>query len=276
MKKSIIVFSITSDIGGYIAKHYYDKNYNVYGTYRKDNSLKELKTIMPNGKYYKCDAEDSKSIDIAIEHISKDIDSWNLLISCPCTPIPIAKFQESDINVWEKSFYLNSIGQLRFLHGLMKSRDLNNSRLPLALFFAGGGTNNAVDSFSAYTSAKIHLIKMFEFLAFEDKTTKYTIIGPGWTNTKTHFETLKYSEKSSKKYQEVSKFLENPINSTPLIDIVECIEWIDKQSSDVVSGRNFSVVNDHWRGDNMPKLVSKLQNDQNMYKLRRSGNDFLN
>ena len=117
---------------------------------------------------------------------------------------------------------------------------------------------------------------MFEFLAFEDKTTKYTIIGPGWTNTKTHFETLKHSEKSSKKYQDVSKFLENPSNATPLIDIVECIEWIDKQPSDVVSGRNFSVVNDHWRGVNMPKLVAKLQNDQNMYKLRRCGNDFLN
>ena len=93
---------------------------------------------------------------------------------------------------------------------------------------------------------------------------------------KTHFETLKHSEKSSKKYQDVSKFLENPSNATPLIDIVECIEWIDKQPSDVVSGRNFSVVNDHWRGVNMPKLVAKLQNDQYMYKLRRCGNDFLN
>ena len=154
---------------------------------------------MPNGKFYKCDASQSDSIDNALKQISQDINNWNIMVSCPCTPVPIEKFQDSDINEWEKSFYLNSLAQLRFLHGLMKFRDLSSAKPPLALFFAGGGTNNAVDSFSAYTSAKIHLIKMFEFLAYEDQSTKYSIIGPGWTNTKTHLETLRNSKKSSKK-----------------------------------------------------------------------------
>ena len=114
---------------------------------------------------------------------------------------------------------------------------------------------------------------MFEFLSHEDKTTKYSIIGPGWTNTKTHLETLRHSKKSSKKFREVTKFLENPSFGTPLQDIVDCIEWIDKQEIEVVSGRNFSVVNDEWRGENNIHLVKALKNDENMYKLRRSGND---
>ncbi len=273
MNKSIVVFSITSDIGEFIARHFYNKNFKVFGTFRKESSLKRLNEIMPQGKFYKCDASNSESIDYALKQISKDIKNWNILVSCPCTPVPIEKFQDSDINVWEKSFYLNSISQLRFLHGLLKFRNLSSTQPPLALFFAGGGTNNAVDSFSAYTSAKIHLIKMFEFLAYEDNTTKYSIIGPGWTNTKTHYETLRFTKKSSKKHIEVSKFLKNPRNGTPLQEIVDCIEWIDKQDLEAVSGRNFSVVNDQWKGVHNLALINALKNDENMYKLRRSGND---
>ena len=273
MKKSIICFSITSDIGSFIATHFYSKNFDVYGTYRKEDSLKLLKTKMPKGNFYKCDAESSQSIDNAIKEISRDINNWNILVSCPCTPVPIDRFQETDINLWEKSFYINSLSQLRFLHGLLNLRDQSSDSPPLALFFAGGGTNNAVDSFSAYTSAKIHLIKMFEFLAYEDKTTKYSIIGPGWTNTKTHFETLKFSKKSSKKYREVLDFIKDPKNGTPLEDIVACIEWLDQQDIEAVSGRNFSVVNDPWRGENSSKLSDELKKDENMYKLRRSGNE---
>ena len=70
MKKAIVIFSITSDIGGYIAEHFYKKNFDVYGTFRKDSSLIKLKTTMPNGKFYKCDASQSDSIDNAKKEIS--------------------------------------------------------------------------------------------------------------------------------------------------------------------------------------------------------------
>ena len=274
--KTIILFSITSDIGLFIAKQYYAKNYKVIGTYRKDNSLKDLKNCMPKGSFYKCDASDKTSIDRATKDIKKDCKSWDILISCPCTPVPISKFSDCNFKEWEESFYLNSLAQLKFLHSLLDIRKKEvSSKSPLVLFFAGGGTNNAVDSFSAYTSAKIHLIKMFEFLAFEDSSTKYTIIGPGWTNTKTHYVTLDNSDKDSKKYNEVKNFLKDPSNGTPLIDIAECIEWIDSQEISIVSGRNFSVVNDSWRGEKKNSLVKALENDPNLYKLRRSGNNLL-
>ncbi len=274
--KTIILFSITSDIGLFIAKHYYTKNYKVIGTYRKENSLKNLKNSLPNGSFYKCDASDPSSIDKATREIKKDFKSWDILISCPCTPVPINKFSNCNFNEWEESFYLNSLAQLKFLHSLLEIRNREvTSNFPLVLFFAGGGTNNAVDSFSAYTSAKIHLIKMFEFLAFEDNSTKYTIIGPGWTNTKTHYVTLENSKKNSKKHVDVKNFLKNPSNGTPLIDIVQCIEWIDSQKINTVTGRNFSVVNDAWRGEKKENLIKALDNDFNLYKLRRCGNNLL-
>ncbi len=274
MKKSIVILSVTSDIGLYIAKYYYNQGYKVYGTYRKKESLASLKKDLPEGYFFQCDAQNRNSIDTAAKQINKYIESWNILVSCPCSPLPLQKFNSSNINEWEDSFYLNSLAQLRFLHRLIPTKGIEtHNDHPLVLFFAGGGTNNAVDSFSAYTSAKIHLIKMFELLAFEDQLTKYCIIGPGWTNTKTHYITLENTNTNSKKHKEVSDFIKDPSNATPLIDIVNCIEWIRKQKLKIVSGRNFSVVNDNWKGKNNNSLVMALEKDENMYKLRRSGNN---
>ena len=272
-KKTLFVLSITSDIGIHIAKHYWEKGYEIFGTYRNRTSLDFMNKALPDAHFYHCDAQDSASIDKAALEIAQKISKWDIFVSCPCTPIPLSRFQSSDIDEWEKSFYLNSIGQLRFLHRLIPYRaHPTESMQPLVLFLAGGGTNNAVDAFSAYTSAKIHLIKMFELLAFEDQTTKYCIIGPGWTNTKTHYVTLENTDKNSNKYKEVSEFLRNPSNGTPLEDIASCIEWIDKQDPRLVSGRNFSVVHDQWRGQHTDQLLKTLGENHDMYKLRRSGN----
>ena len=274
MAKSIIIFSITSDIGLNVAKFYYKKNFKVYGTYRKKDSLNNLKKHLPGSFFYKCDGYDPRSIDLATEEILNEIDSWDLLISCPCTTLPIEKFADSNMDQWESSFYLNSLSQLRFLNKLLKKRRKSNKKdFPMVLFFAGGGTNSPVDSFSAYTSAKIHLIKMIEFLAFEDRTTKYCIIGPGWTNTKTHLETLNNCKKNSKKFNEVKLFLENPENGTKFEDINKCIDWLYKKDLDLVTGRNFSVVHDPWQGQSEHKLSEILKNDPNFFKLRRIGNN---
>jgi len=45
------------------------------------------------------------------------------------------------------------------------------------------------------------------------------------------------------------------------------------QPKEVVGGRNFSVVNDKW-GES--KLNKELLKNENMYKLRRFGNELFN
>jgi NAD(P)-dependent dehydrogenase (short-subunit alcohol dehydrogenase family) len=216
----------------------------------------------------------TNSIDEASESLLDEIKDWDILISCPCIPQPLVPFFESKIEEWEKSFYLNSLAQLRFLYRVYHARNKSTKvRCPLVLFFAGGGTNGPVQSFSAYTSAKIHLIKMFELMAYEEKSTKFSIIGPGWTYTKAHYETLRHCSPDSAKFKECVEFLSDPSNGTPLIDIFNCIEWIDSQEIDAVSGRNFSVVNDEWKGCiGKDRLINELLSDPDMYKLRRCGN----
>ena len=272
---NIVIFGLTSDIGSYIAQRYSERGANIIGTYRSEEHRAETQKLLAESNFINCDASSNSSIDIATNKICNLVSSWDIFISCPCTPEPIEKFHNADINQWEKSFMINSLSQLRFLRNIHASRNIKRvGKKPLVLFFAGGGTNNAVDSFSAYTSAKIHLIKMIELLAHEDQSMKYSIIGPGWTNTKTHLDTLKFADPNSNKYKEVEAFIRNPVNGTPLSDIYQCIDWIDQQESMIVSGRNFSVVNDQWKGPGSHELVNQLSTNLDMYKLRRKGNNW--
>ena len=52
--------------------------------------------------------------------------------------------------------------------------------------------------------------------------------------------------------------------------VVDCVFALMKMSKDAVGGRNFSVQFDQWRKVNLIKI---LDNDKNMYKLRRDFND---
>lgn len=268
--KHAVILSITSDIGFDIAQRLSSEGYSITGTYRSLSGYKNVRRALPNANLIECDLYSLSSLNNAVTLINAE-KKWNLFISCPCDPLPLKSFYESSIDEWTTSFELNSLSQLKFLHGIYKS--LNKDHDPTVMFFAGGGTNNAVDNFSAYTSAKIHLIKMIELLAHEDPQVRYLILGPGWTNTKTHQITLANTAKNSKKYKEVQEFLGDPKRSTPLVDIYECLKWLMSLEPHIVSGRNYSIVHDLWRPNYQQFLVSKLINNSDFYKLRRMGND---
>lgn len=265
-----IILSITSDIGHDLACRLSQEGYRITGTYRSQDGFQRVKKSIPTAKLIQCDLSDSASFAKAVDEINK-LDNWDLFISCPCDPLPLKSFYESDISQWCASFDLNSIAQLRFLHGIYRS--IRRDIIPTVMFFAGGGTNNAVENFSAYTSAKIHLTKMMELLAYEDQSTRYLILGPGWTDTKTHQITLANTPVGSKKHNEVNEFLKNPKDGTPLIDIYKCLRWLMTLDPKIVSGRNFSVVHDFWRVEYQALLEKVLASDANFYKLRRYGNN---
>ncbi len=272
-ERAVVVFSLTSDIGLHVALRYRERGFKVYGTYKSSSGKEQILNSIPDAKLYYCDANSFSSVDEAVQLISNDINAWDILISCPCIPEPLKPFFESDIDEWTSSFSLNSLAQLRFMHRIRNKARINTNNDPMVVFFAGGGTNNAVINFSAYTSAKIHLIKMFELLAAEDASCKYVILGPGWTKTKTHYRTLAATPEDSPKHKEVLEFMSRENVGTPLDDIYFCIDWMDRQKILHVSGRNFSIVYDPWNKNDGKDLIQLLSNDDNMYKLRRSGNN---
>jgi NAD(P)-dependent dehydrogenase (short-subunit alcohol dehydrogenase family) len=268
--KTVFILSISSDIGKNLAKEYLSRGWEVYGTYRNPSALLKLSIELPGAVLHQCDISIPNSIQESLSNLPNAL-NWDIFISLPCNPLPLSSFFESSINQWVESFMINSLRQLEFLHGIYPYRN-KESTVPTIVFTAGGGTNNAVEDFSAYTSAKIHLIKMMELLALEDQDSKYIIIGPGWTNTKTHLITLQNTSINSKKHNEVASFLANPSKGTTYDEIIRCLDWIYLQPREIVSGRNFSVVHDNWEGEISKNLISLLSEDKNMYKLRRHGN----
>jgi NADP-dependent 3-hydroxy acid dehydrogenase YdfG/SAM-dependent methyltransferase len=270
--KHAVILSITSDIGFDLACRLSEDGYAITGTYRSKEGFKRVSMALPTASLIECDLSDKKSVTEAMLAINK-LMQWDLFISCPCEPLPLKSFYESNIDEWQTSFELNSLTQLKFLHGIYSS--IRRDTVPTVMFFAGGGSNNAVENFSAYTSAKIHLTKMIELLAHEDQSVRYLILGPGWTDTKTHQITLANTLIGSKKYNEVNAFIKNPVQGTPFIDIYKCLQWLMTLAPNVVSGRNFSVVHDFWREDFQNLLAEILANEPNFYKLRRFGNDRL-
>ena len=268
------MLALSSDIGLYIAREYQKLGFKITGTYRTERGKAAILQSIPDAELVFCDVASSESVDLATSELRRRNLIWEMFVSCPCDPAPLIPFSNSSADEWEKSFYLNSLGQLRFLRGIYSIKSKTGTLPPQVIFFAGGGVNGAVEDFSAYTSAKILLVKMTELLAFENDDCKFTILGPGWTNTKTHEYVLSATDKNSKKHKEVQAFLQDPTQGTPLDDIFSAVDWVFRSEINVVSGRNFSVRDDPW-GTDPEELKLWLSSTPDAYKLRRWGNEFL-
>ncbi|MCL5072130.1 MAG: SDR family oxidoreductase [Actinobacteria bacterium] len=270
MEKVVVIISITSDIGIALAKRYIQMGYKVVGTYRSVELLSELENF-DNLELFHCDIGSRNSIEEFVKKFTEMNLKWDLFISCTGTQNPVGAFFECDFDKWSDSIHINAIEQLRILHALYNYK--NPKLIPGVVYFAGGGTNNAVYNYSAYTASKILLIKMCELLDFENKDMNIFIIGPGWVKTKIHLQTLEAGDRAGNNYQKTKKFMDDG-GGTGMDDIFECIEWLIKQGKKISSGRNFSVVHDSWKGPESKNLVKELDDDYNMYKLRRYKNEW--
>jgi len=246
-----------------LALRWIEQGLYVAGTYRTStDDVIGLKSL--GADLIDCVLEDSAAVDRAGLHFSKK--HFSRVVLAAGTQEPIGLFGDVNFEQWVKSFEVNFLGQLRFLHNLLQNGGLTGSRV---LFFAGGGTNNATQRYSAYTISKIASIKMVELLAAEYPGTSFSIIGPGWVKTKIHEATLNEPLQSGQNYETtLEHFQKNDFFE--MEKLMECIDWIFEERPDLVSGRNFSAVYDQWGSSS---LQDALEGDPNLYTLRRFGND---
>ena len=252
-----------------MALRWLDENWEVFGTFRTQST--SLSKLSNSGiQLFHCDLSDPSSIESSCKKIIKSCETWDVLVLCPGSQDPIGSFETCVFNEWEASIRVNFTSQLRIVHEMLPYRKIGTSLEPCIIFFAGGGTNNAVVDYSAYTISKIALIKMCELLDAEIQDARFAIIGPGWVKTKIHKSTFVAGNKAGANHERTKRKFEND-EFTPMEDVINCCEWIIRAPRNIVSGRNFSVVFDAWGADD---LKEKLASDDNMYKLRRYGNDF--
>lgn len=112
---------------------------------------------------------------------------------------------------------------------------------------------------------------MCELLDAEICDTRFVILGPGWVKTKIHEATLKAGSRAGSNYQRTIEKLAGD-ECTPLERVLDCCDWLVTTPRQIIGGRNFSVVYDKWGSK---ELTALLDQEPDMYKLRRHGNNWL-
>lgn len=264
--RSVIVISISSDIGIALAQRWLKRGWEIFGTYKTVSpAVKELEKEGVNLVY--CDISDSLSVHKASNKLKKLCPAWDILVMCPASLEPVGSFAEVVFDEWENSVELNFTSQMLMVQELLPSRRKDSVPGPCILFFSGGGINDAPTNYSAYTISKIATIKMCEVLDAEIPDTRFVTIGPGWVKTKIHQQTLKAGLKAGSNYQcTLKKFKTGDF--TPMESVLDCCDWVVNGPKEVVSGRNFSVVHDKWGSKELSK---KLVRESDLLKLRKYG-----
>src|SRR3989344_2152065 len=137
--KTVVIISITSDIGKGLAERYSRAGYNIVGTYRTKQLPKEISSL-PNTQLFYCDISKKESIAKFANKYKKIGLKWDCFLSCVGVLEPIGKFFNCNFGAWSNSVHVNSVEQLRVLHALYPYR--KKGRMADVAFFAGGGVNN--------------------------------------------------------------------------------------------------------------------------------------
>ena len=263
-KRQILIIGVNSGIGKSLALRYANDDTIVTGTYRSEpsNAIKSIDNI----DLHKLDIVDSISMDNFLGYLYNKKYAWDVVIFSVGTLEPIGNFFDLNFSQWQRSFSSNFFGQLQLMHSVRKFAKLDST----VIFFSGGSPSGVSPCFSSYNVAKIGLIKMVEYLDAEDNKVKYTIVGPGWVDTKIHQKTIKAGNNAGSGLDRTKFFLENTGHSTSVDEIYRCIEWVATKSKKIVGGRNFSVVYDSWgskEGSN--DLEVNLMSDNALFKIQR-------
>lgn len=267
MPQTAIIISISSDIGTALAHRWLGQGCAVWGTYRTA-SEETARLHAAGATLVPCDTSDAASVNAACAELKRLCPAWDTLVVAPGTTEPVGLFTDIDFDAWACSIEVNFTSQMRLTHRLLDARNTQSPQGACVIYFAGGGTNNATSNYSAYTVSKIGLIKMCELLHTEIPDVRFSILGPGWVNTKIHQETLRAGAMAGANLLRTQQTIENRA-FTSMDNVLDCCDWLTTAPREEIGGRNFSVAHDAW---NSPSLREALLADPDMYKLRRSGN----
>jgi len=257
---NVLIAGVDSAIGKSIANSLDSNDWIVFGTTRRNNSLKM-------GKNFYCDFQNQESIDECCLDINEQVPGIDLLVIAVGLLEPIGSFINIDFDAWESCFYINCLGPLRFINKVLPQ--LNRQPNSMVITFAGGGINSSPKQYSGYTLSKIALTKAMELLSSEEPKIKFISLGTGWVDTPIHQQTLNAGANAGSAYGETLRRYESK-DFVDINKIMDFIKWAESESIEVMSGRNFSLRNDDWSKN---AFRNKLLESDDFYKLRRYGND---
>lgn len=263
-EKVVLIVAVNSGIGAHLRDFYLDLGWKVHGTVRSKSRAKAKKPA--NYFQHKLNFQKKAKFQRQIKKIAAKVGPWDLIIFCQGVVQPIGPLASRDLNQLGTSIFVNTLGPIHALGSLINSAKAKTDG-PAVILFSGGGTNSANQNFGAYTISKIALIKATEVLAAENPSIKFTIIGPGWVDTKIHSKIISDPNCPVELAKEYS--MRKASNSFVSMEkVTDAIEWV-RTSEEEVSGRNISVAFDSYHSN---EYVKRIKIDENFLKLRRDGN----
>ena len=260
----IICLGGSSDIGQALIKELIKNNEIISTFYSNDPNVQNKKIT----SVY-LDLSSIKSIDEFVD--SKISSNWDCIIFLSATLKPIGLFNDNDPKEWLESININFTNQIYLLNKLLKFKNSNKKNEKSVIFCAGPGTNNPTTRHSSYTVSKIALIKLTELLDYEIQDIKFSIIGPGWVNTKIHDEIIEAGSDNSGPLVEETTRRRNSNDFNSIDKVVKSFVDVLNLPKNIVGGKNISTQNDKINNKN---LLNYLDIDKDIYKLRRDFNDF--
>ena len=260
MKKKIVILGISSDIGRNLALKFFEKEYEIVGTYNSKGKIK--KKEFKNYSLVKINASKISKQNLKI--LKKKCNNWDTVISCFGILTPIGKIFDLNIKNIKQNFDVNFFSNLQILKEISKIRKKKSN----IFLFSGSGSNSPAPGLSSYTLSKLLLIKLSELLSDEYKDINCTTIGPGYINTKIHKQLIKNKNKAKDAYNKyLSLKIKNEQNSDSYNNLFDLIYQCIKNPK-ISRGRNFSCNYDKWR-NNFSKIKKNIISNSNLFKLRR-------
>lgn len=239
----VIITGGSSGIGFELLNNFLKLSYKVLCISRSKPNLKN-----ENLDFIKIDLSNKKKLI----KIKKKICAFNAkYLICNAADLgEINYFEDTDIEKWEKSFFLNLFSQIYITKYCIKSIKKQKGSI---FFLAGGGAANSFKKFSSYSLAKTAIVRFAENIADENKSQLFAYaITPGPVKTKLMLETLRHGHKIKKN---------RIVNASKCVDL---INYLIKSKKKFLSGKYIHV------NDNYSKFTK--QNSKNLFLLRRLEN----
>ena len=173
--EKILITGTSSGIGLNLAKYFINKNYLVYGISRTNPDISSEKY-----KHFKIDLSNLNSLKEYYDTLRKL--KINHFIHNAGMLGELKKFQDCDLEIWQKVFNVNLFSGVNILNNILKS--LIDSK-GCIIFMAGGGSTTSLEKWSSYSTSKTALVRFIENIADEYKDTLHAYaLSPGVNETK--------------------------------------------------------------------------------------------
>jgi len=264
---NILITGGSSGIGKYLAKNLaIENNVIICGKSLKKNKYNKESQVLE----IKCDVSNERSVKNLVRSVKKTFKKIDVLINCAGIYGEIGDFNKINFDKWKKAIEVNLFGT--FLVSKYFFEELKKSKIRKIINFSGGGAFNSFPHYSSYACSKAAVVRLTETIAEEKKLDRIYIncIAPGFVATKIHKQTFKSGIKKvgKKFYEETRKNFKD--GGTPLIKILNCVNFLISNKSKNLSGKTISVNFDPWDKKYFKKNISKINKSSMLTMVRNN------